>query len=204
MGSSSSAAITMILLLLLSNIITHIHSAPSDHNFCGIGFQHASQSCEHPCPSGSLDECPSGMLCYFNTPCDINQLDPNRPTKYPTRPPKLPTHSPLSISDPKRTFFCGTDWSDASSKCMVWCPNGDDSLCPFGQSCFGDTTCIKTDEGSMKELWKHYKRGNITKEDLDATLRTHKAAIDEMKSAEREAAEVLIQRAAQRGSDLIR
>ena len=120
-------------------------SSPSDHNFCGIGFQDASTSCKHPCPSGSLEECPHGMLCYFNTPCDIKNLGP-RPTRYPTRQPKLPTNSPLSIHDPKRTFFCGSDWSDASNRCAVWCPNGDDALCPFGQSCFGDTTCRKTDE----------------------------------------------------------
>ena len=44
-------------------------------------------------------------------------------------------------------------------------------------------------EKAMKELWRHYAKGNITKEDLDATLRTHHAAINEMKSPEREAAE---------------
>ena len=43
-------------------------------------------------------------------------------------------------------------------------------------------------EKSMKELWKHYSAGNITKEELEATLRTHKAALDAMKSPEREAA----------------
>jgi hypothetical protein len=43
-------------------------------------------------------------------------------------------------------------------------------------------------EGSMKELWKHYSAGNITKEDLEDTLRTHKAAIDGTKSAQREEA----------------
>jgi hypothetical protein len=42
-------------------------------------------------------------------------------------------------------------------------------------------------ELSMKALWKHYSLGNITKENLETTLRTHKAAIDEMKSPEREA-----------------
>ena len=42
---------------------------------------------------------------------------------------------------------------------------------------------------SMKELWDHYKLGNITKEDLEATLRTHQAAIDAMKSPQREAAQ---------------
>ncbi len=41
------------------------------------------------------------------------------------------------------------------------------------------------DEDSMKVLWKHYSDGNITKKDLDATLRTHQAAIDEMKSEQR-------------------
>ena len=44
-------------------------------------------------------------------------------------------------------------------------------------------------EKSMKLLWGYYKDRNITKEDLDATLRTHHAAINEMKSPEREAAE---------------
>jgi TPR repeat protein len=42
---------------------------------------------------------------------------------------------------------------------------------------------------SMKALWKHYSDGNITKEDLDATLRTHQAALDTMKSAQRDIAE---------------
>ena len=44
-------------------------------------------------------------------------------------------------------------------------------------------------ELSMKRLWEYYERGNITKEELDVTLRTHHAAINEMKSPEREAAE---------------
>ncbi len=47
-------------------------------------------------------------------------------------------------------------------------------------------------EDSMKDLWKHYSLRNITKEDLEATLRTHKAAIDETKSAQRDAAEVAL------------
>jgi hypothetical protein len=51
-------------------------------------------------------------------------------------------------------------------------------------------------EKSMKVLWKHYSHGNITKEDLEATLRTHQAAIDEMKSPEREAAEAWRERCA--------
>ena len=51
-------------------------------------------------------------------------------------------------------------------------------------------------EKSMKVLWEYYKHGDITKEDLEATLRTHQAALDEMKSPEREAAEELQKRLA--------
>ncbi len=111
-----------------------------NYNFCGVGFQDASTSCKHPCPSGSIDECPAGMLCYFNTQCDIKDPTPN-PTNL--IPPKM---SPLSSSenDAKLSFFCGKDWSDASNSCGVWCPDGEDDVCPSGQSCFGDTLCQKT------------------------------------------------------------
>ncbi len=43
-------------------------------------------------------------------------------------------------------------------------------------------------ENSMKALWGHYSDKNITKEDLEATLRTHKAAVDAMKSLDRDEA----------------
>ena len=43
-------------------------------------------------------------------------------------------------------------------------------------------------EKSMKVLWRQYSEGNITKQDLDATLRTHQAAINATKSAQRDAA----------------
>ena len=45
------------------------------------------------------------------------------------------------------------------------------------------------EEKSMKALWKIYSAGNITKEELDVTLRGHHAAIDATKSAQRDAAE---------------
>ena len=50
------------------------------------------------------------------------------------------------------------------------------------------------EEDSMKLLWTHYSLGNITKEELDATLRTHQAAIDETKSEQRDAGEAFFQR----------
>jgi tetratricopeptide (TPR) repeat protein len=42
------------------------------------------------------------------------------------------------------------------------------------------------DENAMKGLWRHYSEGNITKEDLDATLRSHQAALVAMKSEQRD------------------
>ena len=45
------------------------------------------------------------------------------------------------------------------------------------------------DEESMKALWVAFKGGQINKEDLEATLRTHQAAIVATKSSQRVAAE---------------
>ncbi len=47
---------------------------------------------------------------------------------------------------------------------------------------------------SMKALWKEFKDGYITKEDLDATLRSHQDALNTMKSAQRDAADVIFAR----------
>ena len=52
-------------------------------------------------------------------------------------------------------------------------------------------------EKSMKVLWKHYSAGNITKEKLEATLRSHQAAIDETKSEQRAEAEEFDRRRSQ-------
>ena len=51
-------------------------------------------------------------------------------------------------------------------------------------------------EGSMQVLWEYYSIGNITKEKLESTLRTHKAAIDATKSSQRDAAEAYDRRLA--------
>ena len=77
--------------------------------------------------------CPPGRLCYFDTPCDINDLAPQTssdtnaltPTKTdkPTYPPQ-PTQAPWKEDDPRLSLFCGEDWQDASNTCQVWCPDG--------------------------------------------------------------------------------
>lgn len=63
-----------------------------------------------------------------------------------------PTQAPWSQNDPRLTYFCGTSWTDASNTCKTWCPNADNSAneCPYGQSCYSDTTCKKTNEPTSK------------------------------------------------------
>ena len=105
---------------------------PSDHYVCGIGYQDASTSCTHPCPSGSPDECPPGQLCYFDTPCDSRNL-PSQPTGSPANEPKEPTAAPWSGEDRRWTYFCGSSWGDAGERCEIWCPDADDTKCPEGE-----------------------------------------------------------------------
>jgi TPR repeat protein len=45
------------------------------------------------------------------------------------------------------------------------------------------------DDKSMKALWKCYAKGFVEKDDLNATLRAHHAAVDATKSPQREQAE---------------
>jgi TPR repeat protein len=48
------------------------------------------------------------------------------------------------------------------------------------------------EENSMKNVLNLFKAGHITKDDFDATIRTHQAAINATKSAERDFAEVAL------------
>ncbi|KAK1733616.1 hypothetical protein QTG54_015659 [Skeletonema marinoi] len=45
------------------------------------------------------------------------------------------------------------------------------------------------DDGSIKELMEYFKEGKVSKDDLAATLRAHQAAVDAIKSPQRDAAE---------------
>jgi len=130
---------------------------PSLHYFCGAGFEEASTSCKHPCQSGSMRDCPTGMLCYFNTPC-VNSNINNDPATITEEAAttvdyegglSIPIGTDVTIRHPTKspvtnrqlTFFCGSTWADASADCSSWCPSENDEDCPSGQSCFGDTTC---------------------------------------------------------------
>lgn len=80
----------------------HISDHPSDHWYCGIGFDDAESRCEVHCPNQT--GCPTGELCYFGTSCDARTDAPTvRPTKSPTMMPTRkvapgPTMKPVSTN----------------------------------------------------------------------------------------------------------
>ena len=62
--------------------------------------------------SGSSADCPENQLCFPSTPCD--EVD---------------------------SFFCGSNFEDASVNCNIPCESGHSSHCPDGQGCFAYTLC---------------------------------------------------------------
>ncbi len=81
----------------------HTSDDPSDHWFCGIGFDDAEERCEVHCPYQT--GCPVGEICYFGTSCDATSDAPTtRPTRSPTMRPTVkvvtrpgPTVKPVSV-----------------------------------------------------------------------------------------------------------
>ena len=58
--------------------ITSRSTNPSDHYYCGLGFDNLF-GCARHCPSGDQAECPNGQICFFNTPCD-DRVQTRKPT----------------------------------------------------------------------------------------------------------------------------
>ena len=86
----------------------------ADHYFCGKGYDDAVSKCSAHCPSGSLNDCPSGEICFFNTPCDARMMTgapaPPSPTQRPTTP------APVVYASKLNKYFCGHDWDDAQER----------------------------------------------------------------------------------------
>lgn len=86
----------------------------TDHYFCGKGYDDAITHCATHCPSGSLNDCPSGEICFFNTPCDARMMtrvpSPPSPTYSPTTP------APVKHGDKLNKYACGYDWDDAQTR----------------------------------------------------------------------------------------
>ena len=87
---------------------------PSDHWFCGFGFDDANARCKVHCPN--LTGCPTGEICYFGTICDGRTPAPStHPTPDPTTSPTNsampsvkaslePSKKPVSSFSPHRYF----------------------------------------------------------------------------------------------------
>ena len=122
-------------------------SDPRDHYFCGKGYEDAASKCSTNCPSGSLNDCPDGEICFFYTPCDARMMtmapQPPSPTVSPTTP------APVVYSSKLNRYYCGYDWNDAQERCEIWCPSGSDDDCPDDQSCFAFSKCHAQDMNGM-------------------------------------------------------
>ncbi|KAL9188929.1 hypothetical protein ACHAXT_011419 [Thalassiosira profunda] len=115
----------------------------TDHYFCGKGYDDAVSKCASHCPSGSLNDCPPGEICFFNTPCDARMMtrapSPPSPTQHPTTP------SPVVYTSKLNKYSCGYDWDDAQGRCEIWCPSGSDEDCPDDMLCFAFSQCHAVD-----------------------------------------------------------
>ncbi len=83
----------------------------TDHYFCGVGYEDAVSRCESHCPSGNLNDCPPGEICFTKTPCDARMLTKGPQPPSPTMEPTTP--SPVVLSSKLNKYFCGYDWEDA-------------------------------------------------------------------------------------------
>ena len=62
--------------------------------------------------SGFSADCPGDQICFPSTPCDETE-----------------------------SFFCGTNFEDATTGCNVPCESGQSNQCPDGKGCFAYTLC---------------------------------------------------------------
>ena len=86
----------------------------TDHYFCGRGYDDAISKCSTHCPSGSLNDCPEGEICFFNTPCDARMMTRAPAAPSPTGSPTTP--SPVVHENKLNKYFCGYDWDDAQQR----------------------------------------------------------------------------------------
>ena len=61
-----------------------------------------------------------------------------KPSRYPTNHPTYGYIDPDSV---EASFFCGTDWMDASGRCERPCPSGTSEGCADGEACMQYTSC---------------------------------------------------------------
>eukprot|EP00804_Cyclotella_cryptica_P024481 CCRYP_017569-RA/>CCRYP_017569-RA protein AED:0.02 eAED:0.02 QI:244/1/1/1/1/1/2/6/1001 len=120
----------------------------SNRKFCGSWWASSQENCALDTFCGhDENSCKDFTQCY-ETQCHVQDLAAKELGENwkevllgggEEKPAKL------SQDDPRRHNFCGTDWADANSKCNLWCL-GEDTDCPPGLGCFGDTSCYYDDD----------------------------------------------------------
>ena len=86
----------------------------TDHYFCGVSYDDAISRCASHCASGSLNDCPTGEICFFDTPCDARMMTKGPSPPSPTFSPTTP--APVVYSSKLNKYFCGLDWQDAQQR----------------------------------------------------------------------------------------
>ena len=114
----------------------------SNYMYCGQWWGGAEENCSVQTFCGHDNVCFSPMENCFTTECnilDVAQSELGGNWKEMVGGGNYKPPAKMDPYDPKRNFYCGKDWGDASGKCLQWC-NGEGG-CPNGESCFADTTC---------------------------------------------------------------
>ncbi|KAL7519514.1 hypothetical protein ACHAWX_004266 [Stephanocyclus meneghinianus] len=120
----------------------------SNRKFCGSWWAAAQEDCVMDTFCGhDENSCKDFTQCY-ETQCHVQDLaakELGENWKAVLMGEEEEKPAKLSQDDPRRHNFCGADWADANSKCSVWCL-GEDTDCPPGLGCFGDTSCYYDDD----------------------------------------------------------
>merc|ERR1719221_158624 len=68
---------------------------------------------------------------------------PGKPSSQAYEPAKTSApKNPAELEFPSESYYCGTSKDAAASSCQNACPSGQDSDCPGGLQCFGNTECM--------------------------------------------------------------
>jgi len=105
-------------------------SQGGSHNYCGLTWADANDSCGQPCPGGQNSECTEGGFCFADaTNCPDIYMEPYD-------------------GDGGSYNYCGATWADADASCSRACPGGVDECLP-GDKCFADAeSCPQVPQGS--------------------------------------------------------
>jgi len=112
----------------------------SESFYCGQTFADANSTCAQACPDGLDTSCPQNELCFAQTSCAD------------------PVDSPAKNVVDVGSFYCGKNYTDASTSCALACPSGSSSECAeLGPeySCYANTPCDDSDTYFCGTTWNH-------------------------------------------------